>query len=288
MRKLCFLIAALAAFVALPRFVAAQSLGGIFPDLTQQQDYISRRVSSYDVTGANADNKLLAGGQTMTVFDEAGPADITHIWITLSSREPLYLKKAGAAHVLGQRNHSQRGSSHRRFLGLGLGEYFPTSRSLWPWDQRSVELLFSHAISKRRKDHRDQRRHSGRLRVYFNIDYRAYKAPCLPTRFIFTRSIANALPARAGPTNGQSNSDPLVDNKTNLTGEGNYVWMEATGRGHYVGVTMSVLQNQDEWWGEGDDMFFIDGEKLPTHQGHRFGRLLFRRMGFWTASRFPI
>ena len=26
---------------------------------------------------------------------------------------------------------------------------------------------------------------------------------------------------------------------------------------------MSVLQNQDDWWGEGDDMFFIDGETRP-------------------------
>jgi hypothetical protein len=30
---------------------------------------------------------------------------------------------------------------------------------------------------------------------------------------------------------------------------------------------MSVLQNQDDWWGEGDDMFFIDGEKLPSING---------------------
>ena len=43
--------------------------------------------------------------------------------------------------------------------------------------------------------------------------------------------------------------------------------MEATGRGHYVGVTMSILQNQDDWWGEGDDMFFIDGATMPTNVG---------------------
>ncbi len=43
--------------------------------------------------------------------------------------------------------------------------------------------------------------------------------------------------------------------------------MEATGRGHFVGVTMSVLQNQDGWWGEGDDMFFIDGENMPSING---------------------
>jgi hypothetical protein len=58
-----------------------------------------------------------------------------------------------------------------------------------------------------------------------------------------------------------------MDGKKNLDGEGNYVWMEATGRGHFVGVTMSVLQNQDKWWGEGDDMFFVDGEKLPSING---------------------
>ena len=43
--------------------------------------------------------------------------------------------------------------------------------------------------------------------------------------------------------------------------------MEATGKGHFVGVTMSVLQNQDNWFGEGDDMFFIDGEKTPSING---------------------
>jgi hypothetical protein len=30
---------------------------------------------------------------------------------------------------------------------------------------------------------------------------------------------------------------------------------------------MSILQNQDGWWGEGDDMFFIDGETKPSING---------------------
>src|SRR5438876_242549 len=60
---------------------------------------------------------------------------------------------------------------------------------------------------------------------------------------------------------------PRVEEKKNLNGEGNYVWMEAAGRGHFLGVTMSVLQNQDGWWGEGDDMFFIDGEPRPSING---------------------
>src|SRR5439155_696436 len=65
----------------------------------------------------------------------------------------------------------------------------------------------------------------------------------------------------------QLNSDRLVEEKKNLNGDGNYVWAEATGRGHFLGVTMSVLQNQDGWWGEGDDMFFINGELRPSING---------------------
>ena len=30
---------------------------------------------------------------------------------------------------------------------------------------------------------------------------------------------------------------------------------------------MSVVENRDGWWGEGDDMFFVDGEKLPSING---------------------
>jgi len=58
-----------------------------------------------------------------------------------------------------------------------------------------------------------------------------------------------------------------VTAKKNLDGENNYVWLEASGQGHFVGVTMSILQNQDGWWGEGDDMFFVDGEKHPSING---------------------
>ena len=53
----------------------------------------------------------------------------------------------------------------------------------------------------------------------------------------------------------------------NLNGEGNYVFLEATGKGHFVGVTHGVEQNADGWFGEGDDMIFIDGDSAPTING---------------------
>ena len=39
--------------------------------------------------------------------------------------------------------------------------------------------------------------------------------------------------------------------------------LDAEGRGHYVGVTHSILQNQGDSWGEGDEMIFIDGSTSP-------------------------
>ena len=66
---------------------------------------------------------------------------------------------------------------------------------------------------------------------------------------------------QSAPCRGQ------VSDGKNLSGRDNYVFLEATGKGHYVGVTQSVLQNQTGWFGEGDDMIFIDGDPVPTING---------------------
>jgi hypothetical protein len=45
-----------------------------------------------------------------------------------------------------------------------------------------------------------------------------------------------------GRTNDwRPNGDKKVDQKPNLGGEGNYVFLEAKGRGHSVGVTQSIF-----------------------------------------------
>jgi hypothetical protein len=46
-----------------------------------------------------------------------------------------------------------------------------------------------------------------------------------------------------------------------------YQFLEAEGKGHYVGTVLSVTMSQDGWFGEGDDFFYIDGEEVPSLQG---------------------
>ena len=55
----------------------------------------------------------------------------------------------------------------------------------------------------------------------------------------------------------------------NQTGDGafdvNYVVV--TGRGQYVGDTLTVFNGVSAWWGEGDEKIYIDGESFPSHVG---------------------
>ena len=52
----------------------------------------------------------------------------------------------------------------------------------------------------------------------------------------------------------------------NLDGASNYSILEGAGRGQYVGCVLNVdvFERQlNDWYGEGDDMIFIDGEPWP-------------------------
>ena len=246
----------------------AQELTGLLTDLTKPHEYVSKRSSSWDRTGGNADARRIAPGETLTVLEDSGPGEITHVWFTIASPETNHLKKLVLRMYWDDEATPSVEAPLGDFFGLGLGEYF-TYQSL-PLAVSSVKALNSFFPMPFQKKARITVTNEGAERVdacYFNIDYRLYSRP-LPTDTLYFHAQNRQATSNPGWThNWKSNGDPEVNDKPNLTGDGNYVWLEATGRGHYVGETMSVLQNQDQWWGEGDDMFFIDGDKLPSIQG---------------------
>lgn len=43
--------------------------------------------------------------------------------------------------------------------------------------------------------------------------------------------------------------------------------LKTTGRGRYVGVMLHIWNPRGGWWGEGDEKFFVDGEKFPSTFG---------------------
>jgi hypothetical protein len=49
----------------------------------------------------------------------------------------------------------------------------------------------------------------------------------------------------------------------NLDGAANYVALEAKGRGQMVGLVLEVDNVAGGWYGEGDDMVYVDGDTWP-------------------------
>lgn len=235
----------------------AQDPGGWISDLAKPHNYVQKRISSYDRSGGNADYRPMAAGETLTLLDEAGPGEIPHVWITIASDEQYHLKKIVLRMYWDGEVTPSVEAPVGDFFGLGLGDYFLyQSMPLSVGGDKALNCFFPMPFQKHA---RITVTNEGRERVdalYWNIDMRAYSAPLPVDTLYFHAQYRQAAPNRA-----------ILGAKTNLDGANNYVWMEATGRGHFAGVTMSVLENADGWWGEGDDMFFVDGEKLPQING---------------------
>jgi D-arabinan exo alpha-(1,3)/(1,5)-arabinofuranosidase (non-reducing end) len=252
----------------LPETLCAQSQFSHKVDLTQPQDYVLKRVSSYDRSGGNADFREIAPGETLTLMDVDGPGVLTHIWFTLWSREDFHLKKLVFRIYWDRETTPSVEAPLGDFFGLGLGDYHPwESELLSVANERALNSFFPMPFQKHAcltVSNEGQQKIGA---FYYNLDYRAYARPLAADTLYFHAQFRQAQPNHGWTNEWKSNGDPLVENKKNLDGKDNYVWLEAAGRGHFLGVTMSVLQNQDGWWGEGDDMFFIDGEPAPLING---------------------
>jgi hypothetical protein len=258
----------LAVILCIAPSALAQSLGDWLGSLPQPKDYRLKRVSSWDQTGGNADSKQINPGQTLTVLDEKGPGVISHIWVTIASPENFHLKKLVLRMYWDGEAEPSVETPIGDFFGLGNGDYF-LFQSL-PLAVGSTKALNSFFPMPFSRSARITVTNEGQRKVdafYYNIDVRVYSKPLPPDTFYFHAQYRQGAPCDGWTSDWKSNGDDKVDNKLNLDGEGNYIFMEATGRGHFVGVTQSILQNQDDWWGEGDDMFFVDGEKLPSIVG---------------------
>ena len=111
----------LLALASLASPLIAQSPANHRVDLTQPQDYVLKRVSSYDRSGGNADYREIAAGATLTVMDAEGPGTLTHIWVTISDRESYHLKKLVLRMYWDGEEHPSVECPVGDFFGIGHG-----------------------------------------------------------------------------------------------------------------------------------------------------------------------
>ncbi|NLE40009.1 MAG: DUF2961 domain-containing protein, partial [Pirellulaceae bacterium] len=73
----------------------------------------------------------------------------------------------------------------------------------------------------------------------------------------------------------------------NTHGKDNYVLLDTKGAGQYVGCFLFVDAAPGGWWGEGDEMIFLDGESKPSIVGTGTEDYFCEAWGFDRVTGFP-
>ena len=227
---------------------AAQTPLSPIAGLDQPRNYRMQRSSSSnpDWRNSNDDRIPVAPGQTVTIAELAGPGRIVHIWFTVASAQPSFPRLlVMRIYWDGEQDPS---------VEAPLGDFFAGGHGM-EVDVNSLPIRVTSEGRARNsywpmpfhKSARITITNDGKLPIrslYYQVDWE--KLPSLEGEAPhFHARYKQEFPARAG----------------------NYVILEAQGKGHYVGTIMSVHARTNGWIGEGDDFFFVDGEAEPSLRG---------------------
>ena len=220
----------------------------------------TRRWSSYDQTGGNADNWSIPAGETVVLGEMQGAGSVKHIWMTTGEGDnnlrrlvlrmywdgedtPSVQCPVGDFFGLGHAKATYFQSLPLQTFYLGLNCWFPMPYA----DGAKITVT------------NDSDKDSF---LYFYIDYQEWDTcPEGMGRFHanWRRQLVVCKDEQIGP-NARGRDDRL-----NTTGDENYLLLDVEGKGHYVGCCVHLDTNETGWWGEGDDMLFVDGETWPPN-----------------------
>lgn len=229
----------------------------------------TKRVSSYDRSGGNGDNiSKIQPGESKTIFDVKGAGIITHIWITIAPR-PEKLNRSDIILKMYWDGNDQP-SVHAPigpFFGQGWNEsydYTALPLSVGPAGGTGMISYFQMPFAKGARIVIENQADIAIDAFYYYVDYEEVdQLPAGAGRFHawFNRQITEA------PETGENEWEALHKYGKNEDGKNNYVFADIQGTGQFVGVNYYVQNPSPMWYGEGDDMFFIDGEQKPSLHG---------------------
>jgi hypothetical protein len=210
------------------------------------QSYSAKRISSADKKGGNRDCMRIEPGETITLADINGPGCITHIWCTVNG-EKYYPRKLVLRMYWDHETEPSVEAPLGDFFGVGHGinRNYVSLPFVVSSNGRARNCFFkmpfaTHALIQVTNEGLEP---VGNF--YYYVDYR----------------VTDDLPRNATRFHAQYNQ------AYPCTGKDNYVILEASGQGHYVGCNLSVEGTARNWWGEGDDMIYVDGETTPSLAG---------------------
>lgn len=243
------MIHALAFSMALSGAVPGSHTAGLLADLPLLKDFEVARQSSYDRTGGNMDggqDDPIKPGETRTIAEMKGAGAITHIWITVCTKDAGHLKNFILRMYWDGESAPSVESPLGDFFGLGHNRYYQYAcLPIQIGTDRGLNCFWRMPYSDGARITVTNEGPAVCRAFYYYVDYQEYAGlPADTGRF--HAQYRQAYPPKPGE---------------------NYVFLEATGRGHYVGCNLSIHNRAAGWWGEGDDMIYIDGEARPRLHG---------------------
>lgn len=194
------------------------------------RNYQARRSSSWDRTGGNGDAVRVDAGKDATILDVSGAGVVTHLWFTINSPDPMHLKNLVLRAWWDGESAPSIEVPIGDFFGLGLGEYYTYQSSLL--SVAPIKALNAYFKMPFATAARMTVTNEGKIRtdnLYFAVDY--VTLPNLPEDLgRFHAQYRQAAPCKGWTDDWTNEYAPAVNDKKNLNGEGNYVFLEATGR----------------------------------------------------------
>ncbi len=237
-------------------------MAGLLDTLPRITSARSRRCSSYDRRGGNADSIRIAPGATVTLAEIAGAGVIRHLWFTFSHKDPMCRRNLVLRMYWDGCAQPSVECPVGDFFGQGWGErynYVALPVCAAPQDGHALVSYFPMPFARGARIEIENQSVQPCDACFYYIDYEECRPrDCADGRFHawWHRSLHQ-------PASGAQLEWGMGQHAHNLTDQHNHLLVDTRGRGHYVGVQYYVDSPTPLWYGEGDDMFFIDGEPWP-------------------------
>jgi hypothetical protein len=229
--------------------LAQLDAGNPLSGLAKLKDFETQRASSSDPDwrNGNGDCRWIKPGGALTLAELDGPGQIVHIWFTIAHRDPYYSRVLTLKMYWDGETDPSVECPIGDFFGIGHGidKAFTSLPVRVSSDGRGRNCYWPMPFHKSARVIVVNESDKPCDAFYYYIDWQ--KLPSLSDdTALFHAKYRQEFPCVMGR---------------------NYLIADIEGRGHYVGTVQSVYLSSPGWYGEGDDFFFIDGEKEPSLRG---------------------
>jgi hypothetical protein len=231
------------------------------------RDGLRKRVSSYDQTGGNRDFIMVESGGNAVLGNMNGMGCINHIWMTYQSTEVHILRKLVLKMFWDHEEHPSVEVPLGDFFGMGHGKtknYSSVFFDMSPQDGKAfncwIPMPYADGARIELLNEGDEP-----CKIYYYIDYEQYSS--IDKKLLRFHAFWNRENLTDGIDDKNDTNGFFAHGGKNTSDEGNYLILDAKGKGHFIGCNVNIHNRRftDEWnwYGEGDDMFVIDGEPWP-------------------------